>query len=76
MKGKKIQKAKGGGIDLVSGNPNVIAEARAKRATGGRVFKQFRAGGKVVGFMTGGSVRPRLDKPGRKSGGKVDTAKT
>ena len=72
MKGKK--KAGGGGIMKVSGNPNVFKEAaerkkggRAKRATGGAV-----AGvGKDVGFMTGGAVRPRLDRPGRKSGGRV-----
>jgi hypothetical protein len=36
------------------------------RATGGKVPAT-----KSVGFMTGGGVRPRLDKPGRKRGGRV-----
>lgn len=71
MKGKKC--AAGGAAPMkVSGNPKVFEEAaerkkggRAKRATGGKVE------GKTVGFMSGGAVRPRLDRPGRKSGGRV-----
>lgn len=35
-----------------------------KRAAGGKVEKS-------VGLMTGGAVRPRLDRPGRKMGGRV-----
>ena len=69
MKGKK--RANGGAMK-VSGNPNVFKEAaerkkggKVKRATGGAVE------GKTIGFMTGGAVRPRLDRPGRKSGGRV-----
>lgn len=73
MKGKK--KA-GGGAMKVSGNPNVFKEAderkkggRAKRASGGKVE------GKVIGLMTGGAVKPRLDRPGRKLGGRVGADK-
>lgn len=65
----------GGGVDVVSGNKNVIAEAEEGgmgdegRKKGGKVKRA--KGGKVVGLMTGGAVRPRLDRPGRKSGGGV-----
>lgn len=75
-------KAHGGGMGhekhlVAAGNPNVIKEAEEhkkggkvgkhkKRAAGGAVAKT-----KTVGLMTGGAVRPRLDKPGRKSGGRV-----
>lgn len=69
MKGKTIKRASGGKIDLVSGNPNVIKEAR-ERKKGGKVLAK-KLGGKVIGLMTGGAVRPRLDRPGRKSGGRV-----
>lgn len=71
---RKKCKAKGGPM-LVAGNPNVVKEAREKkngdegRATGGKVKRK--TGGKVLGLMTGGGVRPRLDRPGRKSGGGV-----
>ena len=90
MKGHKGHHHKAGGGRahmLVSGNPDVIAEAKGKepyaegdeRKKGGKVKhgKHHRAtGGKVektksVGLMTGGAVRPRLDRPGRKSGGRV-----
>ena len=37
---------------------------------GGRA-KHHKDGGKVLGLMTGGAVRPRLDRPGRKVGGRV-----
>lgn len=37
------------------------------KATGGAVAKT----GVALGLMTGGGVRPRLDKPGRKKGGRV-----
>ena len=62
-------KAKGGATpDVVSGNKNVIKEAEMKK--GGKVKKRA-TGGKVIGLMTGGAVRPRLDRPGRKTGGGV-----
>ena len=60
--------------DKISGNPNVFKEA-AERKDGGRLPKRA-TGGKVVGLMTGGAVRPRLDKPGRKSGGRVGADKS
>ncbi len=71
MAGKKC-KAKGGRAQVVSGNKNVIDEA--KEGTTGdvdKVKKNRKTGGKVIGLMTGGGVRPRLDRPGRKSGGGV-----
>lgn len=73
MSKARHKKASGGRTEMkVSGNPDVFKEAeerkkggRAKRASGGKVE------GKVIGLMTGGGVRPRLDRPGRKSGGRV-----
>ena len=60
-------KKSGGRIGMkVSGNPDVFKEAEEKtgsRARGGRA--------KNVGFMAGGAVRLRLDRPGRKAGGRV-----
>jgi hypothetical protein len=77
MAGKKC-KAKGGRAQVVSGNKNVIDEAEENktgdvgRKKGGKVKKKERqTGGKVIGLMTGGGVRLRLDRPGRKSGGGV-----
>ena len=67
---KRKCKAKGGKTMLVSGNPNVIAEAKEKK-TGDQDKVKRKTGGKVIGLMTGGGVRPRLDRPGRKSGGGV-----
>jgi hypothetical protein len=58
---------------VASGNPNVIKEAE-ERKHGGKAKKKRAKGGPVtknVGLMTGGAVRPRLDRPGRKSGGRV-----
>ena len=69
---------KGGRIGMVaSGNPDVIKEAEGKedyakgdeKKKGGRVKKKN--GGKVIGLMTGGGVKSRLDRPGRKRGGAV-----
>jgi len=73
--------------EVVSGNPDVFKEAEGKESYakgdekkhGGKVKKHGKhraAGGKVpatkdVGLMTGGAVRPRLDRPGRKRGGGV-----
>ena len=77
MKGKQINRAQGGGVGtkpmLVSGNPNVVSEAKDDdtngRKRGGAVNRK--RGGKVLGLMTGGGVKARLDRPGRKSGGAV-----
>jgi hypothetical protein len=79
MSGKsRLQRAKGGRTGLVaSGNPDVLKEAEGKedyakgdeRKHGGRAKKKN--GGKVIGLMTGGGVKPRLDRPGRKRGGAV-----
>lgn len=71
----------------VSGNPDVFKEAEGKedyakgdekkhggrakkRATGGRLAIN-KAVGKVLGLMTGGAVKARADRPGRKMGGRV-----
>lgn len=63
-----VQRASGGKTpQLVSGNKEVIDAAEKKK--GGRAKKKD--GGKAVGLMTGGTVRARLDRPGRKMGGKV-----
>lgn len=78
MKAKKqIQRKDGGRTHMfVSGNPDVKKELGEKESGndekkhGGKVKKR-KAGGKVIGLMTGGAVRPRLDRPGRKSGGRV-----
>lgn len=55
----------------VSGNPDVFAEAedRENKKKGGNVKRA--TGGKVIGLMTGGGVKPRMDRPGRKRGGGV-----
>lgn len=63
----------GGKVQVVSGNKNVVDEAEKDEdgmKRGGKVKKR-KDGGKVVGLMTGGGVRPRLDRPGRKAGGGV-----
>ena len=73
-------RAKGGRTEMkVSGNPDVFKEAEDKHGTmkrGGKVKHHRAKGGKVdagkdIGLMTGGAVRPRLDRPGRKRGGGV-----
>ena len=63
----KKRKSGGGAPMVASGNPNVIKEAEEKMK-GGRVKRKD---GGVVLRMTGGAVRPRLDRPGPKSGGRV-----
>lgn len=75
------KRAKGGRTEMkVAGNPDVFKEAEGKepydkgdeRKRGGKAMKKKRAaGGQVLGLMTGGGVRPRLDRPGRKRGGAV-----
>ncbi len=49
------------------GHPQKGAKGPHKKR-GGRARKD---GGKVLGLMTGGPVRPRLDRPGRRAGGRV-----
>jgi hypothetical protein len=85
--GKRHKKAAGGREEMwVSGNPDVKKEAEGKepydkgdekreghepKKHGGRAKHHRKDGGKVLGLMTGGNVRPRLDRPGRKRGGGV-----
>ena len=73
--------------EWVSGNPDVKKEAEGKepydegdeKKHGGRAKKRAAGGraainqavGKVLGLMTGGAVKPRMDRPGRKMGGRV-----
>lgn len=77
-------KASGGRTDMkVAGNPDVFKEAEGEepydkgdeRKHGGKVKHKKKheraAGGKVIGLMTGGAVKPRGDRPARKSGGRV-----
>lgn len=84
MKGKKSYAAGGmakpGSGDrklmTVAGNPDVFKEAASKgtsRKKGGKVKRN--TGGVVPALMTGGAVRPRLDRPGRKTGGRVGADK-
>jgi hypothetical protein len=69
MSKARHKKADGGRTGMkVSGNPDVFKEAEDKKK-GGKVKRA--TGGKVLGSVTGGNVRPRLDRPGRKSGGRV-----
>ena len=56
---------KTGGIAVASGNPEVIKEAEEKKK-----------GGKAMGKMHGPMSRHRLDKPGRKMGGRVGADKS
>lgn len=78
MSRMRHKKASGGRTDmLVAGNPDVVKEAEGKedyakgaeRKRGGKVKRK--TGGKVIGLMTGGAVKPRMDRPARKSGGRV-----
>lgn len=80
MSKHRHKKAEGGRTKMwVSGNPDVKKEAEGEepydkgdeRKHGGRAKHKRATGGKVVGLMTGGGVRPRLDRPGRKRGGGV-----
>ena len=67
---RRLQRAKGGRTGLVaSGNPDVLKEAEGKEDYAKGDEKKH--GGKVIGLMTGGGVKPRLDRPGRKRGGAV-----
>lgn len=83
---KKHRKDGGRTHEFVSGNPDVMKEAEDKHGTakkhGGRAKhhhgKHHRAtgGGVELGLMTGGGVRQRFDKPGRKMGGRVGADKS
>lgn len=65
----------------VSGNPDVFKEAedkkkggKVKRASGGSVTAGVGAAPaatKDIGRMSGGAVKARMDRPGRKKGGRV-----
>ena len=75
-KGGRVHRAGGGRTvpgNVAAGNKDVIREAEGKedysRKRGGRAKK--RGGAVTQQFMTGGTVRPRLDRPGRKRGGRV-----
>jgi hypothetical protein len=66
--------AKGGRTDMVaSGNPDVLKEARGEEPYEGKEKGAKRGGRQHHKHhrMTGGAVRPRLDRPGRKRGGRV-----
>ena len=60
------RKAGGKVPKLIAGNKDVVAEAKSKRADGG----------KVIGKMTGGAVATRADRPARKAGGAVAAFRT
>ncbi len=66
---KKHHKGMGGKIDgaeVDSGEEEVLKEAEGKRRNkGGRTVKA------VAHRMTGGATKMRLDRPGRKRGGRV-----
>lgn len=81
---KMHHKKEGGRIDMkVSGNPDVFKEAEDKeeggsgdeKKKGGRVKRKKGGAVKTIGLMTGGAVKPRLDRPGRKRGGRVGADK-
>jgi hypothetical protein len=81
MSRARHKKAEGGRTNMkVSGNPDVFKEASDRkkggkcRATGGGVGTGVGAAApatKSVGRMTGGAVKARMDRPGRKVGGRV-----
>ena len=75
MKGK--HRKEGGRAHMwVAGNPEVKREAEEETSGhkhGGKVKRA--KGGKVLGKVTGGGVRARLDRPGRKTGGRVGADK-
>lgn len=83
MSKMRHKKAGGGRTGLVAaGNPDVLKEAegkedyakgdekkhggKVKRASGGRAGSP-----RLVQFMAGGAVKPRMDRVARKSGGRV-----
>lgn len=82
MMSKARHKKSGGGRTMkVSGNPNVFDETKDMNNTGGRkkggAVKRATGGSvgvgatKDIGRMAGGAVKARMDRPGRKKGGRV-----
>lgn len=66
---KMHKKASGGGVTVRGGgNPNVMEEAEDKRRKRGGPVKHVGIEGKMA--------KMRLDKPGRKTGGRVGAEKT
>ena len=69
MKGRKC-KAGGGGMPMkVSGNPDVFKEAEGRKK-GGKVMKA-----KKAMKADGAKAKHRMDRPGRKTGGRVGADK-
>lgn len=72
-----VARASGGKAQVVSGNKNVLSEAEDSDTDGrkkGGAVKRKKGGGvsrKLVSFYTGGTVKARSDRPGRKAGGGV-----
>lgn len=65
MSKARHKKAAGGRTGMkVSGNPDVFKEAEEKKSGGAVKAKK-------LGFMTGGAVKARMDRPGRKKGGRL-----
>jgi hypothetical protein len=75
-----MHKKKGGRVGMkVSGNPDVFEEAEDKHGTAKKKGGRAKAAGGRIGkslLMTGGAVRPRLDRPGRRMGGRVGADKS
>ena len=78
MSRMRHKNAEGGRTMLkAAGNPDVFKEAEGRedyakgdeKKHGGKVKRK--TGGKVLGLMTGGGVKHRMDRPGRKRGGAV-----
>lgn len=65
-------RAKGGAVEG-GGNPNVIKEAE-ERKKGGRAKRKH--GGKSVEMHMGHKAHHRLDRPGRKRGGRIGADKS
>jgi hypothetical protein len=68
MKGRMKKRADGGAVEVedAGGNKKVMNEAK-ERKRGGKVMKEEKMAGKMHGEMS----RHRLDRPGRKRGGRV-----
>ena len=66
------KRASGGKVDEAGGNPRVFEDIKRKR--GGRVA--IRDAFKDGGSVTSGKAKFRLDRPGRKQGGRVGADKS
>lgn len=78
MSRARHNRASGGATMRGPGNPNVFKEAeerkkggKVKRAAGGAVAGVADPVTKTIGRMSGGAVKARMDRPGRKKGGRV-----